>query len=148
MLWVGLMYDAILLPTDGSAGARAAIETAAAHAERFGAVLHALYVVDERFVEDEYDMVVERAESRAETALDEVGDIVGDRAAVEKHLRRGTPHEQILDAVDDYGVDLVVMGTHGRTGLDRFVHLGSVTERVVRHAPVPVVTVPLASKTR
>lgn len=138
------MYDTILLPTDGSEGSRAAIEVAAEYAVAFDAVVHALYVIDERFVEAEYDMVVEKSESRAEAALDEasaVGEEYG--ISVEKHLRRGTPHEEILDVIDDYGADVVIMGTHGRTGLDRFVHLGSVTERVVRYADVSVLTVPL-----
>lgn len=138
------MYDTILLPTDGSEGSRVAIETAAQYAAAFDAVVHALYVIDERFVEDEYDMVVERSESRGETALDEAA-AIGDEYGidVEKHLRRGKPHEQILDAIDDYDAEVVIMGTHGRTGLDRFVHLGSVTERVVRYADISVVTVPL-----
>lgn len=142
------MYDTILLPTDGSEGSRVAIETAAEYAAAFDAVVHALYVIDERFVEDEYDMVVERSESRGESALDEVSAIGEEYGiAVEKHLRRGTPHEQILDAIDDYGADIVIMGTHGRTGFDRFVNLGSVTERVIRYADVSVVTVPLPPET-
>lgn len=142
------MFDTILLPTDGSEGARVAIQTAIDYASAFDATIHALYVVDERFVEDEYDVVVERAEQRAERALDEVAELAANGGVpVKRHLRRGSPHEQILDAIGDYGADVVVMGTHGRTGLDRFVHLGSTTERVVRHADVPVVTVPLDDST-
>lgn len=138
------MYDSILLPTDGSEGSRIAIETAAEYAAAFDSVVHALYVIDERFVEDEYDMVVERSESRGAAALDEVSAIGEEYGiVVEKHLRRGIPHEHILDAIDDYDADVVIMGTRGRTGFDRFVHLGSVTERVVRYAEVSVVTVPL-----
>lgn len=52
-------------------------------------------------------------------------------------LREGFPPEEVLSQVKDGGYDLVVMGTHGRTGLGR-VLLGSVTERVVRECPVPV----------
>jgi nucleotide-binding universal stress UspA family protein len=52
----------------------------------------------------------------------------------------GNPHEAILDYVADRGIDVVVMGTHGRTGLDRAV-MGSVAERVVRRSPAPVLTV-------
>lgn len=63
---------------------------------------------------------------------------------VHKHLSRGIPHDEILTAIDAYGCDAVVMGTHGRTGLDRLVSLGSVTERVVRMPLVHVVAVPLA----
>lgn len=52
----------------------------------------------------------------------------------------GNPHEEILEYVSEHGIDMVIMGTHGRTGLDRVV-MGSVAERVVRRSPVPVLTV-------
>ncbi len=138
------MYENVLLPTDGSEGSLAAVEAGLALAARFGATAHALYVVDERRVMAEYDLAVEAAEAEAERALEAVERAATAPAvAVEKHLRRGVPHAEILEAIDDYGVDLVVMGTHGRTGLDRLVHLGSVTERVVRASPVQVLAVPL-----
>jgi nucleotide-binding universal stress UspA family protein len=56
-------------------------------------------------------------------------------------LRHGPPWEQILSAIDETHADLVVLGTHGRTGVAR-VLLGSVAERVVRLSPVPTVVVP------
>lgn len=52
----------------------------------------------------------------------------------------GNPHEKILEYVSEHDIDMVVMGTHGRTGLDRAL-MGSVAERVVRRSPVPVLTV-------
>jgi len=52
----------------------------------------------------------------------------------------GNPHEEILNYVTEHGIDMIIMGTHGRTGLDRVV-MGSVAERVVRRSPVPVLTV-------
>lgn len=52
----------------------------------------------------------------------------------------GNPHEEILEYVSEHDIDMVVMGTHGRTGIDRVV-MGSVAERVVRQSPVPVLTV-------
>lgn len=57
-------------------------------------------------------------------------------------IRLGVPHETIREYVDEEDIDLVVMGTHGRTGLERAL-LGSTTERVVRTVDTPVVTVPL-----
>lgn len=141
------MYTKILIPTDGSDGATTAAEAGLELADRFDAEVHALYVIDSRFVAGDNDFVVEEAEREAERALDEVGDLAtAYDIDVEKHLRRGIASEEILDAVDAYGVDLVVMGTHGRTGIDRLVHLGSVTERVVRGSPVRVMTVPLRQK--
>jgi nucleotide-binding universal stress UspA family protein len=61
---------------------------------------------------------------------------------VAKHLRRGHPDEEILDFVADEGIDLIVMGTAGRSGFDRIRHAGSTTERVIRGATVSVLAVP------
>jgi nucleotide-binding universal stress UspA family protein len=138
------MYGSVLLPTDGSERAERAVRVGVEQAAQFGATVHALHVIDSRFRPTEYDPVVEKAERQAEAALEAVerhGEAAG--VPVELHLRRGVPHEEILDAVEAYGVDLVLMGTHGRRGLDRIASLGSVTERVVRSAPVPVLTIPI-----
>jgi nucleotide-binding universal stress UspA family protein len=136
------MYDEILCPTDGSPGSDAAVEHARYLAELADARIHALFVVDETVAGgDSWDVVVEREEERGERALDAVAAAGEDRGVpVERHLRRGRPSEEILDAASDYGVDLIVMGTHGRTGVGRFLAAGSVAERVVRHSEAPVLT--------
>jgi nucleotide-binding universal stress UspA family protein len=141
------MYSRILLPTDGSDGAAKAANVGLRLAERFDAEVHALSVIDTRFVPGDNDLAVEEAEREAERALDAVGELGAEYGlSVEKHLRRGVAYDEILDAISAYDADLVVMGTHGRTGIDRLIHLGSVTERVVRAAPVCVTTVPLRSQ--
>jgi nucleotide-binding universal stress UspA family protein len=141
------VYSTILVPTDGSEGAAEAVRVGLTLADRFDAEVHALFVVDERFVATDYDLVVEEAETEAERALDRAGRQGEDAGvAVEKHLRTGLPHEEILDATEDYDADLVVMGKHGRSGLDRFLNVGSVTERVVRRAEVQVTTVPVSQE--
>jgi nucleotide-binding universal stress UspA family protein len=136
------MYDEILCPVDGSPGSDAAVEHAIGLADLAGARVHALFVVDEGIAGgDGWDVVVEREEERGERALDAVAAAGAERAVpVERRLRRGRPHEAILDAASDYGADLIVMGTHGRTGVGRFLAAGSVAERVVRHSEVPVLT--------
>jgi nucleotide-binding universal stress UspA family protein len=63
--------------------------------------------------------------------------------AVETRCVTGSPVSQIIDLVAEQGVDLIVMGTHGRTGL-RHLIMGSVAEHVVRAAPCPVLTIKLA----
>lgn len=55
-------------------------------------------------------------------------------------VRRGNPHDDILGYAEDHDIDVIVMGTHGRTGVKRAL-LGSVTENVVRHSEIPVLTV-------
>lgn len=136
------MYDEILCPTDGSGGSDAAVEHACHLGELADARVHALFVVDEGIAgADGWDVVVEREEERGERALDAVAAAGTERGVpVERHLRRGRPHEEILDAADDYEVDLIVMGTRGRTGVGRFLAAGSVAERVVRHSEAPVLT--------
>ncbi|WP_436928374.1 universal stress protein [Halosimplex halobium] len=137
------MYEDILVPTDGSAGASAALDEAIDLARQFDATVHSLYVVDVASLGTEAGAVdvVESFEQMGENATEAAATRARD-AGVEAtdSVATGTPHRAILDYVDDNGIDLVVMGTHGRTGLERYL-LGSVTEKVVRTAEVPVLTV-------
>jgi nucleotide-binding universal stress UspA family protein len=100
-------------------------------------------VIDVTMLGDVSDVaVVESIEQSGENAINRAADRARD-AGVEtviKSVRRGTPHRTVLEYVDDNDIDLVVMGTHGRTGLNRLL-LGSVTEKVIRLSPVPVLTV-------
>lgn len=141
------MYGSLLVPTDGSPGSSLAADAALELAVLFGASVHALFVIDERYVPDEFDLPVEAAEREGERAVEEIERRGVDRGVdVEKHIRRGVPHTEILEAIDAYPADMVVMGTHGRTGFERLVHLGGVAERVIRASPVPVVTIPMRSE--
>jgi nucleotide-binding universal stress UspA family protein len=138
------MYDRILVPTDGSDWAMAAANHAFALATLGDATVHALSVVDLRHFEDDVvgsaseDLsIAEQAARAAVERVEQVGEETGCR--VRTHVEHGIPHETVLRFVADHDVDLVVMGTHGRTGLERFL-LGSVTERVLRGSSVPVLT--------
>jgi len=137
------MYDRILVPTDGSEGTRGAVEHGIDLASTYDAALHTLYVVDTSVgVDSSVVGTLEALEEAGQDAIDEVirqAEAVG-VGTVEGVVAQGAPHRAILDYVDEHDVDLVVMGTHGRTGLGR-VLLGSVTEKVVRLSDVPVVTV-------
>ena len=138
------MYSEILVPTDGSPASDAAIDHAIELADRYGARLHALYVVDGAAyssLEAGAEVVVEALESEGEEATRRVADAAAD-AGVEcvSSVTSGTAYRSIHDYVDEHGIDVVVMGTHGRKGIDRYL-LGSVTERVVRTSDVPVLTV-------
>lgn len=140
------MFQTLLVPTDGSAGAERAVATALALADTFDAALHTLSVVDlgHMVVDEDSDAwLIERAlEADAErttgAVLDRAETAGVERA--ERAVRYGRPATEILDYAEEHGVDCIVMGTHGRRGLDHFL-LGSVTERVVRLSPVPVLTV-------
>ena len=139
------MYDAILVPTDGSEGVDRTLEHAITMAQHHDATIHALYVVDRRFElaadEDREDLITQLTD-RGEEAVAAVAQAAED-AGVDAvtSVREGIPYKTILDYADDVGIDVITMGTHGRTGRDRLAHLGSVTDRVVENATVPVFVV-------
>jgi nucleotide-binding universal stress UspA family protein len=141
------MYDQILVPTDGSDGTRGAVEHAIDLATTYDAALHTIYVVDTNVgIDASIPGTLDAFENAGENAIDEV--IQQAKAAgvetTEAVVAQGAPHRAILDYVDEHDISLVVMGTHGRTGLDRYL-LGSVTEKVVRLSDAPVLTVPIFS---
>jgi nucleotide-binding universal stress UspA family protein len=141
------VYDDILLPTDGTADSAAA-RHAADLAERYGATVHVLSVADSRnrFESPSSglsgDAWREVEGERAESALSEAVAGLPEDLDVRTVVAEGVPTRAILEYVPDGGIDLVVMGTHGRTGIDRLL-LSSTAERIVRRSPVPVLTVRL-----
>ena len=144
------MYEDILVPTDGSAGMERVVEHALETAHRHDATVHALYVVDSGRVtgvpmEATWSGVAETLEREGELALEAVERLVDDDLGFERAIREGDPSSEIVAYTVEHGVDQVVMGTHGRGGLDRLL-LGSVAERVVRAASVPVTTVRLGTE--
>jgi nucleotide-binding universal stress UspA family protein len=139
-------YDDILLPTDGSERAGVAVDHCVALASAFDATVHVLSVVDLGAVSGGPDQSVpvellkslrENARRTVESAADRLRDA---GCSVETEVREGYPARDILDYTDETGIDLLTMSTAGQTGLSRFL-LGSTTERVVRHASVPVVAI-------
>ncbi|MFC4552716.1 MULTISPECIES: universal stress protein [Halorussus] len=140
------MYDRILVPTDGSAETERAVAHAADLATAHDAELHAVYVVDAATfaglpMEASWDGITETLHGEGEAALERVESIADDRGvAVTTHLLEGSPSKRIVQWAEGEDCDLVVMGTHGRGGIDRLL-LGSVAERVVRACKVPVLTV-------
>ncbi|AZQ14634.1 MULTISPECIES: universal stress protein [Halorubrum] len=138
------MYSQILVPTDGSPASDAAIEHAIDLAEHYDARVHALYVVDGAAystLEAGSDIVVEALEAEGENATRRVAEAAANAGVdCETTVATGTAYQSIRDHVAENDIDVVVMGTHGRKGLDRYL-LGSVTERVVRTSDVPVLTV-------
>jgi nucleotide-binding universal stress UspA family protein len=139
------VYHDVLLPTDGSEGMATVAEHAAQVAEP-GATVHVLSVMDtrNRFESPSSglagDAWAESERERAEEAVETTAAAVADEYEIDRVVESGVPHTQILDHADQHGVDVIVMGTHGRTGLSHYL-IGSVAERVVRQSPVPVLTV-------
>ncbi|GGM56267.1 nucleotide-binding universal stress UspA family protein [Halarchaeum rubridurum] len=141
------MYDTVLVPTDGSdtagEGVDHALDLAAAHDATVRALSVAAPGLEAAAVDGGGS--VRSTTGAARTASERAARRVAD-AAEERGLdatcavERGVPHRVIRSHVRRHDVDVVVMGTHGRTGIARAL-TGSVTERVIRRADVPVVTV-------
>ncbi|MFC5367773.1 universal stress protein [Salinirubrum litoreum] len=140
------MYDRILLPTDGSDASETATEHALWLAEQSDATLSAVSVVDSRVYRSaDSDQQGEITETLKRDATESV-ESVADRAAAagvtcETAVLDGVPDTEILRFADEIDADLLVMGTHGRTGRERLANLGSVTERVVTGADRPTLVV-------
>ncbi|MFD1562502.1 universal stress protein [Haloarchaeobius amylolyticus] len=138
----------VLLPTDGSEGAAAAVDWGVHLADVFDAMVHALYSADTSRLTmgSEPSTILSELEQAGETALEAVRERARETGvSVTGTVANGPPARVILDSADDTGVDLIVIGTHGRSGLERHL-LGSVTENVVRSADVPVVCVPMRER--
>ncbi|MFP8952092.1 universal stress protein [Natrialbaceae archaeon A-arb3/5] len=139
------MYDRILVPTDGSAEGERALTYAFELAQTHNATIHALYVVNPSGygglpMETAWEGINDALRDEGETAVERVEELSPEDVPVETTVLDGSPSQTIVEEATLDGCDLIVMGTHGRGGIDRLL-LGSVTERVVRSAPVPVLTV-------
>ena len=139
-----------LVPIDFSSPSEAALATAEALARQFGAAIHLIHVLEDPYVTAAYASDVyayvpgglkESWRKEAQTQLDALLDSHGKEPFyVTTSVMFGSPAKAIVDYARDNAMNLIVMGTHGRGG---FAHLllGSVTERVVRTAGCPVLTV-------
>ncbi|MDR7481716.1 MAG: universal stress protein [Armatimonadota bacterium] len=143
-----LRVQRILAPTDFSPGAEPALQWAMGLADRFGARVTLLHVLDlslgalAGLSPDVAAMpaTIELAERVRADAQEQMRRLAARFPDATPVLREGTARAAIIDVAKEIGADLIVMGTHGRTGLAK-VFFGSVAEHVVRHSPVPVLTV-------
>lgn len=136
----------IVCPVDFSEPSERALEWAADLARDFGAALHLVHVYQlpvyalpdgAVIAGPEFTTRVTSELTKSLAARAEKHGIASERT----HLVEGVPWREIIRMTEELGAEIIVMGTHGRTGL-RHLLMGSVAERVVRTSPVPVVTVP------
>jgi nucleotide-binding universal stress UspA family protein len=150
------MFSTILVPLDGSDTGALAVPAAVEMARRFGARLLLLQVIetgrtsfvlglnaatggltDPSAITTEMQARVDTARAYLSAYAEQLG---SDGLAVQYEVRDGAPGEAILDAARESGADLIVISSHGRGGLGRFV-FGSVTDHTVRNAAVPVLVI-------
>lgn len=137
------MYERILVPLDGSELAEAALPYAEEFTGRLGSevilmsVAHSLEVLEQRGYQSYIQRTVEIVKEGAGRYL---GKAVGGVMKVESAILIGNPAEEIVDFADKMGIDLVVMATHGRSGITRWA-LGSVADKVLRAIKQPIVLI-------
>ncbi len=163
---IAMKVTKILVPVDYSDDSHQALQWGASLAKQYGAQLLLLHVIpkgtqevppedpDWKGLASRYypevawerrafppEPIIINLEERAQSELSQFAHkSLTEPVPVELKIAVGKPAEEILRVASEQGVDLIVMGTHGRTGL-RYVLLGSVAERVARSAPCPVFTV-------
>ena len=148
-----MQIKTILFPTDFSNGARAAMDHAISLAKDYQAKLILLYVIQDISIAEWYipstisagELIEDMQKSawqEMDKWIDEVSKQVKD---VEKMVVRGVPFVEIIQTAKERNADLIVIGTHGRTGIDHML-FGSTAEKVVRKAACPVLTVRIAGK--
>ena len=140
------LYQTILIPTDGSEGARRGIRHGLDIASQYSATIHVLNVVDEHTqgstpALSSEELVLEKFEEEAREAMDEVADTAEELGVdIVCECVRGVPHDAIREYAEAHDVDLIVMGIHGGPQGGR-PHVGSTTDRLVRTSRVPVLPV-------
>ncbi|KAA9395862.1 universal stress protein [Haloarcula sp. CBA1130] len=139
--------NSILVPTDGSDGARIGALRGIDLAATVGADLHVLSVIDSRDIEPDLDSRAQTERERlfeeeAQQAVDSIAGLGRSHLSgpITTAVESGIPFQTINDYVETHDIDLIFMGTQGRTGFERAV-LGSVAEKTLRTADVPIVTV-------
>lgn len=140
-----IKLENILFPTDFSESSEPASRYALELARKFGATLHLLYVIDEpvMYMPAFGGYVPDRAEFEAYADAGLTNCISDDDAAGLQIVRRkayGTPFVRIVEDARAHEIDLIVIGTHGRSAIPHLL-LGSVAENVVRKSPCPVLSV-------
>ncbi len=139
-------YKNILFPVDLSEASPKLVGHLLAMAKKFSSKIHLMYVMPsfEQHSLGLYDPDPEikaRLRTRAEELLSQfAGEHLAGYPQVETVVRSGDPSEKIVAYIKKGSIDLVIMGTHGRKGLDRIL-VGSVAQRVVQNSPVPVMTI-------
>jgi len=138
----------ILFPTDFSEGASQALKYATDMAKKYGAKLHIVHIiydiakasgwyVPHRSVDEMYKEIQDGAKKELEKfGVEELSGLKN----LERSVLTGVPHEEIMNFAKKNKIDLIIMGTHGRSGIDRIL-FGSTAAQVVRYAPCPVLTV-------
>lgn len=143
-----MKVERILFPTDFSEGSYHALPYAVDLARHYNARLYIIHIIydiaratESHIPHISMDELYKEMSAWAEKEMERccIEEIRG-LPNVEKKVLKGVPYDEIIKFATEEKIDMIVMGTYGRSGLERFI-FGSTAERVVRRAPCPVMTV-------
>ena len=137
------MVGKVLVAFDGSEVSDSVIDWAVDAASRWKADLHGVYVIEEAWSEGDIarELTIELLEESAGKVIDDaVQRAAASGIAMTAYLKRGHPGDEIVNCAEDIGADLIVVGSVGRSGIERML-VGSVSAFVVTHSPVSVLIV-------
>jgi nucleotide-binding universal stress UspA family protein len=140
----------ILWPTDFSGNAEEALPYVTSLSEKYSCEVHVIYVIEElayhdpwygEFDRDHIEKIHTWEEQKAKERLDQICEsYLKGCPLYMRHIAIGDPATEILKVIDQEGMDMVVMATHGRRG---YFSYGSLAEKIMRNSPVPVVMIPI-----
>jgi nucleotide-binding universal stress UspA family protein len=146
-----MKIEKILWPTDLSGSAEQALDSVKSLTIKYGAEIHVLYVVEDiahhkswygDFKQKHIDQIIEWENNKAVDRLEHICSQYLDGCPLYiRHVAVGDPATEILKLIETESIDMVIMATKGSKGI---FHFGSVTDKVVKNAPVPVLTIPVA----
>ncbi|MDX8550999.1 universal stress protein [Methanospirillum sp. J.3.6.1-F.2.7.3] len=140
------MYNTILVAIDGSVISEKAFEAAIEQAKAWKAKLHAVYVVESGLFTDipadsKLEIMYSLLEQEGNAALDKIREIAQKQNfEVTTHFEQGHAGDTILSTAEKLNADLIIMGSHGKSNIDRIL-IGSVSSFVVEHSKVSVLVV-------
>ena len=140
-----MMYKKILVPTDGSEFAKKAQKHALFLSKVSGAEIIAVSVTENNFInglplDDEVYQLNQILKEKSEENLKEFDELNEDDLKITHVIREGSPARVILEVAQEEDIDLIVMGSSGKSGFDRFI-MGSVADKVVNSAKCAVLVV-------
>lgn len=133
---VNNMFNTIMVPTDGSEYSKKAEDTALSLAKKLGSTVIAVHIIDDKLIypyevlEEEGTAILHEVQKKGKEMDVEVNEI----------LIVGSPTHDMAKITEKAGADLVVLSTHGKTGLERLI-MGSVAENAIKKIAVPVMLV-------
>ncbi|MCD1293838.1 universal stress protein [Methanocella sp. CWC-04] len=139
------IFKNILIATDGSKRTMNAIKKGVELARLQNSSIYAVYVIDNTVfnnipVDSVWTGMHDLLEKEGNEAINMVKEAAGDGVAIEAHVVEGSPAIEITKFAGEHNIDLIVVGTLGKSGIDRIL-LGSVAESIVRMADCPVLVV-------